>query len=200
MPDIIVFLKMKERSPALQRALQSPDGRNGSLEYCSFFSINHKDLFGTILDIGSGDNWFDGSLSILNKNVFVVNLNPQLIVDEYRASHSSPRHQNQVSGLAQGLLPFKDESFDFVLAHHSVPKFLHPDDVEAMFEDVWRVLKKGGIAYFYPFEHAARSPLQIKNVHNSMKVEAISEHLLMLYPGLEQDDRVKYRIVMRKEI
>ena len=33
-----------------------------------------------------------------------------------------------------------------------------------------------------------------------MKIEAIPEHLLMLFPGHEQDDRVKYRIVMRKEI
>ncbi len=189
---------MKERSPALQRALQSPDGHNGSLEYCSFFSISHKDLFGSILDIGSGDNWLDGSLSILNKNVFVVNLNPQLVIDEYRASHSSPRHRNQVAGLAQGWLPFKDEAFDFVLAHHSVPKFLHTDDVEAMFEDVWRVLKKGGTAYFYPFEHASSSPLQIKNLHNSMTVEPIPEHLLMLYPRHSGDDRIKYRIVMRK--
>ncbi len=187
---------MKERTPALQRALESPNSSNSWVDYFLAFEMKLDELNGHILDIGSGKSDFGNKLMKMKEDAFVVRLNPHLVRPDHGTELDPESNSPQVAALVQEGLPFPDECFDFVFSLHAVPKFIHGYEVEPMFEEVWRVLKKGGVGYFYPFAHLGESVTRFRNIHNSIAVEPIKEFLV---PKDKTDDkRYTSRIVMRK--
>jgi SAM-dependent methyltransferase len=77
---------------------------------------------------------------------------------ELKTSIDSKSNEKEVVGLGQNL-PFKDESFDAVVALWSVPAYLPEfrSEWQQMFQESLRVLKPGGKAYYYPVHWGART-------------------------------------------
>jgi len=129
-------------------------GRERDLEdYEGYLGFKREDLNGkTVLDIGSGESeLFSRQLKESGINAQVVSLNPDLISDSYRQEIKKINdwQKKAVAGIGQEL-PFKNKSFDNVLALYSVAVFsspsINPEAAEHWMNEIVRVLKPGGEA------------------------------------------------------
>lgn len=128
--------------------------------------LNFNSLAGNLLDIGAEDGSLEKFLSQnKNLNITALDINPP---------------NNKVFEVIKGdarKLPFKDESFDIIIAHASVPNvyislysFEHPElseneiqkAIRTSFNEITRVLKKGG--------EARLSPVLLAENYDSQKV------------------------------
>ncbi|OGZ57276.1 MAG: hypothetical protein A2728_03135 [Candidatus Spechtbacteria bacterium RIFCSPHIGHO2_01_FULL_38_11] len=105
-------------------------------------SLNNK----TILDIGSGSGAFK---KVLERMIF-----PRFFVNLDNASVDLWEGRMDVQGDVKQL-PFKDESFDYILMHCSVPIMQattanRPWDIPVSIREAVRVLKPGGTIKIYP--------------------------------------------------
>ncbi len=121
--------KLRDFNDAQEKAFQS---------YTEYFSLSKEDLQKPLLDIGSGDGAF---VQYVRK----VLDNKQAYGVERQSQKVDPSREGMVVG--NGLaLPFKDESFEIVLAKDYFPLFVakkEEDMRQAIFEAL-RVLKSGG--------------------------------------------------------
>lgn len=134
-------------------------------EYEEYLGFKLEELKGMkVLDLGSGYHE-TFSKEAAKKGVEVVSLNPMLKEEKFRKSvkEKNPIHKfknlfssqkwqkRSVAALAEAL-PFKEDSFDKVLASFSVPYYTVRTEEEYLkvFSEALRVLKPGGEAIFYP--------------------------------------------------
>lgn len=160
---------------ALDHAIYATGQGNSSLEdYMQFLDIEKFPPSGTILDLGSGGHARFARELLAEpayRDAIVVSLNPRLIERKARVyanpTIATPGEEydlrlyqmpdlpqysgHSVAGLAQRL-PFTDEAFDIITSFACVPTILPQNqaDYKLSFEEIARVLKKGGIAYLGP--------------------------------------------------
>jgi ubiquinone/menaquinone biosynthesis C-methylase UbiE len=124
-----------------------------NLGFKSFDELKGK----TILDIGSGQAEFGLGAKKKGINVICSDVDPE----------------NQKKGIEQGLdyriidalnIPLKDNSFDLVLSHGSVPIIFHRrEQLILALKEVKRILKKGGEFRFGP-THLVASLLDLETL------------------------------------
>lgn len=189
---------MAERLTALQRALETSHTGYGLLKYLLYLGIDPEQLHGPILDIGSGGNTFAQELSKINEDAFVVSLNPHLLLPEVRLESKTAENNEQVIALAQGSLPFADNSFRIVVSLLGVPKNLLANEVPPFLEETWRILQPGGIGYFYPLACASQEDgsLSLAQFRDRISIEKIPKNLWPV--SYKSDPRVQRRLIMRK--
>lgn len=141
----------------LQRAFRFSISDAGFISHVAMLGLSGTNYAGKrVLDIGSGrTNRFAAEAPEFVKDAFIVPVNPQLAFDDICKERGISReaHLGGVAALAQGLLPFKNESFDTVVSVLGVPNTLLTEELPDFYNDVWRVLKPGGVASFWPFAH-----------------------------------------------
>lgn len=139
---------------ALQDVMMSRYTDYSFNEYLQSLGISEDDLRGIVLDIGSGKNE-QFSKTAAARGIRVVSLNPRLVIDVQRERVKSPLwgiewQRRSVAALAQKL-PFRDESFDTIVSHYSIPLWiLGEENIVTALREVVRVLKRGGKAYLGP--------------------------------------------------
>lgn len=125
-------------------------------------SLRHK----VILDVGSGQGQFAKDVKESGIEAEVYSLDPLFASKEKqeelgkqtRISGDIYKDDKSVAGLGE-LLPFKDGSFDLVLANYSLP--WHADlkeQIADFFSESLRVLKPGGEIRFGPYGISNESP------------------------------------------
>ena len=135
---------------------ESHEMDSGIETYYSAFGINVKDMEGKkVLDIG-GRIGGKFSAEIKGGNVDLVSYNPNIY------GLKKEKDEKAVEGIAQEL-PFKENSFDYVLSYATVPAYLPPteDDYKTAFEGMYRVAKeRGGQIILFPvYSHVLESDI-----------------------------------------
>ncbi|OGK18400.1 hypothetical protein A3G67_03875 [Candidatus Roizmanbacteria bacterium RIFCSPLOWO2_12_FULL_40_12] len=153
---------MAERSGALNRALIPRTSDFGVRDYEAIFGlrpIEWSRMKGLVLELGSGtEESFARKLQSMNPNVEVVNVNPHLsdatiVPDPTKVTNlylDTNQTRKAVAALAQGFLPFKDDSFEVLFAVHSAPEFLRKEEISILLQEGYRVLGPGGRGFFWP--------------------------------------------------
>jgi len=104
-------------------------------------------LRGNVLDIGCGGGHFGYTMleKCPNLRAVMLDINPYAI-ECARARADEWRLASRVSTIVADVheMGFGDESFDFVISRGSMPFWR---DQKLAFRQIWRVLKRGGIAY-----------------------------------------------------
>jgi len=155
----------EELSPGMQNVEASIASERKIQEYMDRLDISEEDLkrWQNILDLGSGtEQEFAKGIKTINPKARVVSLDPrqglaeEIDLESYFPEEKDARlrgrrnpEENTVAGLAQEL-PFKDGSFDAVLALHSVPQYLKEPEINLALGEIVRVLKAGGEARIHP--------------------------------------------------
>lgn len=112
-----------------------------------------------ILEIGSGQAYVAEEAK--QKGINIISFDPVYGTKKGRRifqEYSEKQHKyvpikdpNAVGGVAENL-PFADETFDYVLAYSSVPKFsISIERAEDAMDEMVRVLKPGGEIRIFPF-------------------------------------------------
>jgi len=139
---------------SIKHYLENLNLSKNDLEKCDF-----------ILDIGSGiEQRFARDCKEMGIKATVVSIDPGILFPEKndlryltskdeitrrRTARNKPEKET-VSAIAQHL-PFKENSFDMVLALYSVPLYISQEsDVSLSFTEILRVLKNDGQARIYP--------------------------------------------------
>jgi len=95
-----------------------------------------------VLDIGGSAGFVARELSPFVKKVFVIDIDEKALKFGKKNNFS----KNIIYKVADAMnLPFKDESFDIAVCNHV---YEHVPSSKKLVEEVYRVLKKGGICYF----------------------------------------------------
>ncbi len=145
------------RGEMLERAFRFSISDAGFAAQAAMLGLSGDHYAGKrVLDIGSGQtNRFAIEAPEFVGETLIVPVNPQLAFDDICKEREISReaHLGGVAALAQGLLPFRDESFDTVVSVLGVPNTLLTEELPDFYNDVWRVLKPGGVASFWPFAH-----------------------------------------------
>lgn len=119
---------------------------SGVETYQNAFGVTLEDMKGKkILDIGGR---VSGKFTSETKEagIDLVTFNPNIY------SLRKQPEENVVEGIAQEL-PFKENTFDYVLSYATVPAYLPPvsDDYKTTFEGMYRISKeKGGQVILFP--------------------------------------------------
>ncbi|HEV7423812.1 MAG TPA: methyltransferase domain-containing protein, partial [Candidatus Paceibacterota bacterium] len=107
------------------QAMRKPGGRDLS-NYKEFLDFDEKDLEGkTVLDLGSGSQEkLTRNLQEAGIEAKVVSLNPDYSIPKYRRIINSQEdwQRKSVASVAQDL-PFRDNTFDFILGLESVTMY-----------------------------------------------------------------------------
>ncbi len=107
-----------------------------------------------VLDIGASTGIIDNYLSSYFERIIGVDINYICI----RHAKNTYKKDNLIFYLVDALhLPFSNESFDVVICSHT---YEHVPDPKKLFEEIFRVLRSGGVCYF-----TAGNRLKLKEVH-----------------------------------
>jgi ubiquinone/menaquinone biosynthesis C-methylase UbiE len=143
-------------------------------EYLDNLGLTKNDLIDKkILDLGAGLRMFAGYCikNKINTNIYCVEPHPERSVpeqEEFLKKLWSDELRKKINSKTVkafcSSLPFNDESFDLVTLHCFVPGMdpfsINPNkaeiiimekDINQSFDEICRVLKKGGEARMYPF-------------------------------------------------
>lgn len=152
-----------------------------------------------VLEIGSGRTNRFVRESEPMRPAFITSINPQLTSCETREVQNIDvaAHLGSVAALAQGYLPFRRESFDTVTSVLGVPNALLSSELPAALNDIWRVLKPGGIARLWPFAYKKDGHESVKAL-DYLALETVDSQVLEALP--EPYASAKQRIVINKPI
>ena|SRR3989344_2342030 len=146
-----------------------PTTNRGLEEYSRDLDLNQKTLEGKkILDVGSGTRKFAKEVKESGINAEVISLDPVYLSQELqeekmrheggpinklkefiRATDIPDVKEKTVAGVGEKM-PFKDETFDLILADNSLPAYGNKEQIDEFFTEAFRVLKKGGELRFTP--------------------------------------------------
>lgn len=129
-----------------------------------YFDQREKELIGEwiegsniILDIACGTGRFSDHISKKGFNVIGIDYSGEML---RQAVKKKNKNLNFIRGNAFNL-PFKDSSFDSVIAMHFV---YHYSDINGILKEMHRVVKKGGVIIFDTNNYSIRSiPLVSKS-------------------------------------
>jgi len=115
------------------------------VSYDTLLGFNFETMRGKkVLDIGSslGSNFSEEAKKY---NADVVSISP-----DFKDKTPDNKNKNVAARVQQ--LPFKDNTFDYIVASYSIPYYLPYDFAEynRSISEILAVLKPGGKAYFYP--------------------------------------------------
>lgn len=139
----------------------------------------------TVLDIGSGQtNRFVREAQESVNPTNVISVNPILAFEGVCSLKGISRqaHKQSVAALAQGWLPFKDESFDTIGSVLGVPNYLTNEEISPFYNEVWRILKPGGRASFWPFAHQQTNDRPIRVEGSFLQLENVDSNVLAVLP------------------
>jgi SAM-dependent methyltransferase len=169
----------------LQRAFRFSISDAGFVSHVAMLGLSGANYTGKrVLDIGSGrTNRFAIEAPEFIADAFIVPVNPQLAFDDICKEREISReaHLGGVAALAQGFLPFTDESFDTVVSVLGVPNTLMTEELPDFYNDVWRILKPGGVASFWPFAHH-RTEGNVMVDQDAGWVESVDPKVLKMLP------------------
>ncbi len=186
---------------SIEHPNQPPGGRNLE-EYENLLGFKRSDLANkNVLDLGCGPEL---KLARELKNSQVTSFSPDLIFREHRKNVPIDL-KNIVGGIGQNL-PFKDETFDYVLASHLLE---HISDLPLILEEVGRVLVNGGKAIFGPATYDLAEDLDenedlklsLEKMNVSLKLEEIPRDIITspVYEGYYyMGERSAYRLILEK--
>jgi ubiquinone/menaquinone biosynthesis C-methylase UbiE len=149
---------MNERGWEMGTTYEPPEEGGKSLEdYEKILGISKESLEGKmILDLGSGE------MEKLSKDIKkegieaeVISLNPDYSIDPFLRKNTEKEDSQKMSLAAIGQnLPFKDSTFDLILAMESVSRYSSPsknlEDAKFWANEIVRVLKNNGEARLWP--------------------------------------------------
>lgn len=200
-------LHMPEKSIYEQSRLERAYGHiTADADFLTQFAVlglrDHMLKHKRVLDIGSGvHNRFKHESQQLFPTMSLITVNPQLAEPALMLARGllPEEHSGSVAALAQGQLPFAPESFDTVVSCMGVPKYLFHSELPELLNDVWRILKPGGIAKFWPFN----AMLDDQQAHMDttcdtryVDVELVPDQILALLP--DEFQIATDRLVMTK--
>ncbi|MBI2065160.1 MAG: methyltransferase domain-containing protein [Candidatus Yanofskybacteria bacterium] len=140
------------------------------LEYILDLDLSIEQLAGKrILDVGSGPGEFKIALEKIAGKSNVVNLD----------GGSVWRGTFDVQGMADKL-PFRNESFDLVIAHCSVPIMTattgDPLEIPQILSEIIRVVKRGGLIKIYPvIVHDRYADSKMAEKHHNLADETMKK-------------------------
>lgn len=140
-------------------------------------SLSLKELAGKrIIDIGSGAGNF-------KKTLVKMGARPKDIVN-FDMSELRKKRDLDVRGRAE-TLPFKDESFDVVLAFCSVPVIVSAggryDLIPKIIGEMIRVVKKEGVIKVYPVGGYRKHFDDVDNVKRARLAEEVTKNLVIIH-------------------
>ena len=196
-------------------ASRPPEGRSAAYYMSMFDLADTKELEGkTILYLcARAENRFAEDLKRRGVNVTVAALSPDYadpVIGEI-ARQKSPEGM-LLAGLGQ-VLPFRDETFDTVMAFHVYEHLRSDEESIRMFSEISRVLKPSGVAKIGPLEimHVGSSEEKLKSMvdlsdaakyHTTVTLEYVPTHIPMVSTKYDSGHRATIRlslIVLRKE-
>ncbi len=184
---------------ALERAFGTVITDVGFVQQVTVLGLTKEHFSGKIaLDIGSGKrNRFANEIEEFVDNATVISVNPQLAFDGICTARGIDRslHRPSVAALAQGMLPFQGESFDTIASVNGVPKHLTTEELPDLYNEVWRILMRGGNASFWPFCHQ-HTKGKAKVATNFVRIEEVDPRVLALLPEAYKD--MRQRLVITK--
>lgn len=142
-----------------------------------FLGIKESDLRNKdILDLGSGNahvaQGLSGKAKVYSIDAYLTPVEPHKSPGDSTPRYGKEAYENAKSRAVIGLaeqLPFKEESFDYVLALFSVP-FHSPDEIhlEQALREVVRVLKPNGEARLGPVHMEIKDSVRhsMQNIEN----------------------------------
>lgn len=186
---------MNEKTHITQAIDSMPTEREME-EYTDLLEITKADFekWETILDLGAGTaQEFSREYDKKGYGGKVVSIDPNLGIPwskekeryleeeyEHRLKGRLEANQNTVAGLSQNL-PFKDKSFDSVLALFSMPKWVtEREDIINSVAEIVRVLNVGGEAKIYP-------------IHETINKEVMEE-------ALNKVDGISFEFKLKEEV
>lgn len=105
------------------------------------FNFIRNKKFETLLEIGFGSGVFFPSLKQVSKCLYGVDINPKM--NDVKKMCEKENLKVELSKGDVVALPYKDEAFDCVI---SMSTLEHIVELDKAVSEIWRVLKKGGIA------------------------------------------------------
>ncbi len=94
------------------------------------------------LDIGCSTGWISKYLSHKFRKVIAIDTDKEALAIAKKNINQANLYFKDASAMN---LPFKDSTFDAVICNHI---YEHVPDSKKLFNEIYRVLKKGGICYF----------------------------------------------------
>ena len=159
----------KEANPTKTEVFNTADYNRSLREYEYYLEFSRKDLQGkTILDVGSGKELLF-SREAREAGITVISMNPELGKDETmrkKLTKKLPWYRNKrlkagvdearsrtMAARAQAI-PLQDESVDVITGLFSATSYIKdPEELKQAFDEMMRVLKPGGNAYFRHFDN-----------------------------------------------
>lgn len=183
-------------------------GRERDLDdYEGWLGFKRENLQGKIvLDLGSGEKEiFSKELENENITAKVFSLNPDYKrdIDRSRVLELPGWQRKSVAGIGQ-LIPFKDNTFDYIFGLYSVTIFLHNFEASRLtFKEIARVLKPGGQARLAPFNTDELE--DYKEIFEELKKDGLSISLEMISTedlGLKMEMRDTFwsRVIIGKPL
>lgn len=183
-----------------------PTTNRGLEEYLQDLKLT-PDLLGgkKILDIGSGTRRFAKELKNAGIKAEVISFDPVFASPEEKSRIQGDVtgklrkliQENDVSGVREKtvagvgeMLPFKDGTFDLVIANNSLPAYGTREQIDRFFEESFRVLKNGGELRYTPsytmFRRGIEYPLD-EDLKNIVKKLESSNKFAISKMGVGQD-------------
>lgn len=135
----------------LDKTIPFGEETNWSFEdYLSFFGLSKEEIsYATILDIGGGVYRTFAAKSDTVSGLEVMTLEPRVAYEKTPYLAYAP----VVAGVWDKL-PFKDNSFNYVVSARAIPMWAETkEELKMVFDEISRVLKPNGEGRFYPPHH-----------------------------------------------
>ena len=140
-----------------------------------------------VLELGCGQHGlFSKQLEQEVPGIEVISLSPHL---RHAGASRIPRG---IAALAQAL-PFRDNTFDLIVSHQAIPKFLRREDLVPTIDEITRILKPGGEARLWPAA-VERSYGINRVIISNVRLEYVGDDIASQLP----DDRTHRRLVITR--
>ena len=120
--------------------------------------------FANILELGGGNASYAAHLGMLGFNVVSVDISQERVAEASNRLNSPNVKLMTVNSL---YLPFDHNTFDVVFSNQMI-EHLHPDDIQLHFNEVYRVLKTGGV-YCFLTPNGLWGPFDISQIFGETK-------------------------------